>query len=134
MRKWVAIGIGGVVALLVVLRLLGIGDVIDLPAWANVKGIDIPLLGDTDAIDCRLDRVDGTTLVQIKVVDGDESTYPDYVHVWNNGYLVDPDQIDRVSDREFIVPSTAGAVEQFYSISIEPVREGRVYCESIDID
>lgn len=134
MKKWIAIGAGGLVALLVVLSLLGAGDVIDLPAWANVKGVDIPLVGDTDAIDCKLDRVDDTTLVQIKVVDGDKTTYPDYVHVWNNGNLVDPDQIDRVSDSEFIVPSIEGVVEQFYSISIEPVREGRVYCESIDID
>ncbi len=134
MKKNVAIGVGCLVALMVVLGLLGVGDVIDLPAWANVKGVDIPLVGDTDAIDCKLARVDDTTMVQITVVDGDTSTYPDYVHVWNNGNLVEPDQIDRVSNNEFIVPSTEGAVEQFYSISIEPVREGRVFCESIDID
>lgn len=134
MRKRLAVAAGALTALFVILGLLGTGDVIDLPAWTDVKGVDIPLIGDTDAIDCRLRRVDDTTMVQIKVVDGDETTYASYVHVWNNGNLVDPEQIERIADDEFIVPSTPGAVEQFYSISIEPLREGRVFCESINIE
>ncbi len=133
MKKRAAIAAGCVAALLVVLGLLGTGDVIDLPAWANIKGVDVPLIGDTDAIDCKLDQIGDTTMVQIKVVDGDETTYPSYVHVWNNGNLIDPDLIDRVADDEFIVPSTEGEVEQFYSISIEPIRDGRVFCESVNI-
>ena len=116
------------------MSLLGAGDIIDLPAWANVKGVDIPLIGDTDAIDCRLEQIDGTTMVEIRIVDGDESTYPNYEHVWNNGNLVNPDDIDRISNDELIVPSTEGAVEQFYSISIEPIREGRVFCESVTLE
>ncbi|MDW3179969.1 MAG: hypothetical protein R8J94_21445 [Acidimicrobiia bacterium] len=119
---------------MVILGLAGTGDVINLPAWTDIKGVDIPLIGDTDAIDCRLRRVDDTTMVRINVVDGDETTYASYVHVWNNGNLVDPEQIERIADDEFIVPSTPGAVEQFYSISIEPLREGRVFCESINIE
>lgn len=128
------IAIAGVFAsLLAILALFGTGDVIDLPAWTNIKGVDIPLLGDTDAIDCRLEQVKGTTMVHISIVDGDASTYPSYTNVWNNGRLVATDDIDRLADDELIVPSTAGATEQFYSISIEPVREGRVYCESITL-
>lgn len=131
-RAGVAVGVfAGVMA---VLALLGVGDVIDLPAWTDVKGVDIPLIGDTDAIDCRLSQVDDTTMVTIRVVDGDETTYPDYTHVWNNGQLVDQADIDRIAVDEWVVPSTPGAVEQFYSISIEPVREGRVFCESIVLD
>ncbi len=107
---------------------------IDLPGWANIRGVDVPLIGDTDMIDCRLDQVDGTNRVEITVVDGDASSYDDYQHVWNNGNLVDPESIDRLADDRFVVPSTAGADEQFYSISIEPEREGRVYCESIVLD
>jgi len=131
MQKKLLIGAGAFVSLLVVLSLLGTGDVIDLPAWANVKGVDIPLIGDTDAIDCKLDQIDDTRTVSISVVDGDESTYPSYVHVWNNGNLVDPDLVERVADDAFVVPSTDGVDEQFYSISIEPVRDGRVFCESV---
>ena len=133
MRKRIVI-VGGLLAsALVILSLLGAGDVIDLPAWANVKGVDVPLVGDTDAIDCKLEQVDDTTMVHISIVDGDQSTYDSYTNVWNNGNLIDPTEIDRIANDELIVPSTEGASEQFYSISIEPVREGRVYCESITL-
>lgn len=134
MRKRVAIVAGVLASLVLTLSLLGAGDVIDLPAWANIKGVDVPLIGDTDAIDCRLEQVDTTTMVQISIVDGDESTYPSYTNVWNNGNLVDPADIDRIANDELIVPSTEGVAEQFYSISIEPVREGRVFCESITLE
>lgn len=130
-RKWLGFGVGIAGLVLLLLVTLGPDDVIDLPAWTDVKGIDVPFIGDTDAIDCRLSQVEGTTMVQIRVVDGDESTYPDYVHVWNNGNLVPEDEIDRVTVDEWIVSSTPGTDEQFYAISIEPVREGRVFCESI---
>lgn len=134
MKKRAGIGAVGLVVLLLVLRLFGVGDVIDLPAWTDVKGIDIPLIGDTDAIDCRLDQVGDSTMVEITIVDGDETTYPDYVHVWNNGHLVDSADIERLADDLLIVPSTPGATEQFYSVSVEPVREGRVFCESITLN
>ena len=133
MKRNLAVAGAAFAALLVVLALLGVGDVIDLPAWANIKGVDVPLIGDTDAIDCRLQQVDGTTEVMITIVDGDKATYPSYVNVWNNGNLVDPERIERLADNQLIVPSTEGVDEQFYSISIEPVREGRVYCESITL-
>lgn len=133
MKKRLAIAAGAFAALFVVLGLLGVGDVIDLPAWTDVKGVDIPLIGDTDAIDCRLKQIDDTRNVSISVVDGDKSTYASYVHVWNNGHLIEPELIERVADDAFIVPSTAGVDEQFYSISIEPLRESRVYCESITL-
>ncbi len=132
-KKVLLFGAGALALLLVLLPLLGAGDIIDLPAWANVKGVDIPIVGDTDAIDCKLDQIDDTRTVSISVVDGDKSTYASYVHVWNNGNLVDPDLIDRVADDAFIVPSIDGVDEQFYSISIEPVREGRVFCESVTL-
>lgn len=134
MKKRVGIAAAFLVAVTLVLQLFGVGDVIDLPAWADVKGIDIPLIGDTDAIDCRLEQIDDTTMVEIMIVDGDETTYPDYVHVWNNGQLVDADAIERRADDLLIVPSTPGATEQFYSVSIEPVREGRVFCESVTLN
>lgn len=121
-------------AALVALSALSGGDVIDLPAWANIRGVDVPLIGDTDAIDCRLEQVAGTTMVEIRIVDGDESTYDRYIHVWNNGNLVPDDGINRVDSATIISTSTEGADEQFYSISIEPVREGRVFCESVVLD
>jgi hypothetical protein len=131
MKKKLLIAAGAFASLLVVLSLLGAGDVIDLPAWANVKGVDIPLVGDTDTIDCKLEQIDDTPSVSISVVDGDKSTYASYVHVWNNGNLVDPDLVERVTENAFVVPSTDGVDEQFYSISIEPSRDVRVFCESV---
>ena len=131
MKKKRLIAAGAFASLLVVLSLLGAGDEIDLPAWANVKGVDIPLVGDTDAIDCKLKQIDDTRTVSNSVVDGDESTYASYVHVWNNGNLVDPDLVERVAEDAFVVPSTDGVDEQFYSISIEPRRDVRIFCESV---
>jgi len=134
MKKKLGLAAASIVGVFVALGLLGAGDVIDLPAWANVPGVDLPLVGDTDAIDCRLAQVDGSRNVEIRIVDGDDSTYPDYEHVWNNGNLVDPTMIDRQAPDFLIVPSTEGTDEQFYSISIEPVREGRVFCESLILE
>ena len=134
MRKTVGIVAACVAGFFVVLGLLGAGDIIDLPEWANVPGVDLPVVGDTDQIDCKLAQIDGTRNVEITIVDGDESTYTEYVHVWNNGNLIDADQVDRQSDHVLVVPSTNGTDEQFYSISIEPVREGRVFCESVTLE
>lgn len=131
MRKKLAAGVGGLIAALFAIALLAGGDIIDLPAWANLPGVDVPLIGDTDAIDCRLAQIGGTDRVMITIVDGDSDTYAQYVNVWNAGELVDPSEIVRVSDSVIESSSTEGIVEQFYSISIEPVREGRVFCESI---
>ena len=131
MRKKLAAGVGGLIAALFAIALLAGGDIIDLPAWANLPGVDVPLIGDTDAIDCRLAQIGDTDRVMITIVDGDSNTYAQYVNVWNAGELVDPSEIVRVSDSVIESSSTEGIVEQFYSISIEPVREGRVFCESI---
>ncbi len=131
MRKKLAAGVGGLIAALFAIALLAGGDIIDLPAWANLPGVDVPLIGDTDAIDCRLAQIGDTDRVMITIVDGDSDTYAQYVNVWNAGELVDPSEIVRVSDSVIESSSTEGIVEQFYSISIEPVREGRVFCESI---
>ena len=109
------------------------GFELDTPAWTNIPGVDIPLIGDTDAIDCRLTQIDSTRNVRIKIVDGDAASYDSYVHVWNNGNLIDPDRIQRVDQATFIVPSADGVDEQWYSISIIPVRDGRVYCESVTL-
>ncbi len=127
-------GLGVVFTVLIVIGLLAGGDVINLPAWANIPGVDIPLVGDTDAIDCRLAQIDRSDRVQITIVDGDESTYSQYVHVWNAGNIVDPSEVERVADNIIESSSTPGLDEQFYSISIEPVGEGRVYCESIILE
>ena len=134
MKKKIALAGGGVVSVVVVLALLAGGDIIDLPAWANLPGVDVPIVGDTDAIDCRLAQIGDTDRVMITIVDGDIDTHADYVHVWNAGELVDPDELVRVSDSVIESSSTEGIVEQFYSVSIEPVREGRVFCESIILD
>ena len=131
MRKKLAAGVGGLITALFAIALLAGGDIIDLPAWANLPGVDVPLIGDTDAIDCRLAQIGDTDRVMITIVDGDSDTYAQYVNVWNAGELVDPSEIVRVSDSVIESSSTEGIVEQFYSISIEPVREGRVFCESI---
>ncbi len=133
-RRRLLIGFASAVAVLAGLSVLGVDDVIDLPEWANVSGVDIPLLGDTDIIDCRLDQVDGTRRVEISIVDGDESTYSRYVHVWNNGNIVDPDLVDRPSDDRLISASKPGTDEQWYSISDEPVEEARVFCEMLVLE
>lgn len=133
-KKRVLLGLSGVVGGLVLLGALGAGDIVDLPAWANVPGVDLPLVGDKDAIDCRLSIADDTNdpvQIQIDVVDGDKDTYPDYQYVWNNGNLVDDTTYERPAVDQLIVPVQDDKPEQFFSISIEPVREGRVYCESI---
>lgn len=131
MIKRVLTGIAVVLAGLFGIALLAGGDIIDLPAWANLPGVDVPVIGDTDAIDCRLAQIGSTDRVQITLVDGDESTYAQYVHVWNAGQIVDPSEIVRVSDSVIESSSTEGIVEQFYSVSIEPLEEARVFCESI---
>ena len=43
------IGLAGV-ALVGGLSLAGVDDVIDLPAWASIPGVDIPILGDIDQL------------------------------------------------------------------------------------
>ena len=134
MKKKIAIGVGGVVAALLAIAVLAGGDVIDLPAWTNLPGVDVPIVGDTDAIDCRLAQIDGTDRVTITIVDGDSDTYSQYVNVWNAGELVPDSELNRVSDSVIESSSTPGLAEQFYSISIEPVREGRVFCESIILE
>lgn len=132
--KRVLTGAGIVLAILFGIAVLAGGDIIDLPSWANLPGVDIPIVGDTDAIDCRLTQIDDTDRVQITIVDGDAETYAEYVHVWNAGQIVDPSEITRVSNDVIESSSTPGIEEQFYSISIEPVEEGRVFCESIVLD
>lgn len=131
MKKIVALGAGGIAGLLLIIALLAGGDVIDLPAWANIPGVDVPIVGDTDAIDCRLEQIGDTDRVRITIVDGDIDSHAQYVNVWNAGNLVPADEIVRVSDSVIESSSTEGIEEQFYSVSIEPVREGRVFCESI---
>jgi hypothetical protein len=131
MKKRIGIAVAGFLALFALLGLLGAGDIIDLPAWANVPGVDLPIVGDKDAIDCKLEQVAGTRNVEITIVDGDSSKYPNYVHVFNNGDLVDEAEIDRLSDEVLIVSSTDGVDEQFYAIAVVPFREGRIFCESI---
>ncbi len=131
MKKIVALGAGGIAGILLVVALLAGGDIIDLPAWANIPGVDVPIVGDTDAVDCRLEQIGDTDRVRITIVDGDTDTHGQYVNVWNAGELVDASELVRVSDSVIESSSTEGIEEQFYSVSIEPVREGRVFCESI---
>ena len=133
MKKRIGIAVAGIVAIFAIFGLLGAGDIIDLPEWANIPGIDLPIVGDTDAIDCKLEQVEGTRNVEITIVDGDSTTYPDYIYVFNNGNLVDQAQIDRLSDEVLVVPSTDGVDEQFYAIALVPVPEGRVFCESVTL-
>lgn len=130
-RKRLFIGIPAtLVVILGTAGLLGTGDVIDLPEWLNIKGVDVPLVGDTDNIDCKLESVAGVDRIEIKIVDGDKSTYTSYVNVWRNGNLVDPDDVERLADNLLSAPGEKG-VEQFYAISILPDRDARVFCESI---
>ena len=133
MRAGVA-GIAVVVALMVGLSAAGVGDVIDLPAWANVDGVDVPLIGDTDALVCRLEQVEGTTSVQISLEDGDEDSYSDFVHVWNNGVLIDSDDFEQIRPGLFVAASTDGIDEQFYALSPEPLPETRQFCSSLILD
>lgn len=129
-RKTWMIGLGGVLALLLAVQLADGNDIIDLPAWANVKGVDVPLIGDTDTLGCKLSSVDGEDLVEIRLSDGDKSTYPEFVHVWRNGNLIAEEDVDRPADNHFIVPGEKG-VEQFYAISTIPDRDDRTFCASI---
>lgn len=133
-KKRVLLGGGVIVAGLVLVGALSGGDIIDLPAWANVPGVDLPIVGDKDAIDCRLSIVEGSAdplQIQIDIVDGNEESYMDYQYVWNNGNLVDDTVYTRTSADQLLVPVQDNKSEQFFSVSIDPVREGRVYCESI---
>jgi len=132
--KRLLIGVVSGALLLVGLGLAGVDDVIDLPEWANVRGVDVPLIGDMDVIDCRLEQIDDTRRVRVAIVDGDESTYARYVHVWNNGHIVDPDLVERPSDDLMISASKPGTDEQWYSISDEPIEEARVYCGMIVLE
>lgn len=128
---------GAAVGALALVGALGAGDVIDLPAWANIPGVDVPLIGDKDAIDCRLSIADDTDTpvrVRINIVDGNVETHTDYQYVWNNGNLVDNTMFERLADDELIVPVQDDTnAEQFFSVSIVPEREGRVFCESVMI-
>jgi len=136
-KRGLLVGAAGLVAALGLVSVLGAGDIIDLPAWANVPGVDLPLIGDKDAIDCRLSVADDTTdpvRIQIDIVDGNEDSYTDYQYVWNNGNLVDNTMYERPSVDQLIVPIQDDKPEQFFSVSIEPIREGRVYCESIVVN
>lgn len=133
-KKRLLVGVGGVVAALAVVSGLTGADLIDLPAWANVPGVDLPIVGDKDAIDCRLSIADADAdpiRIQIDIVDGNSDSYGDYQYVWNNGNLVDSTEYERPADDQLIVPIHDDKPEQFFSVSIDPIREGRVYCESI---
>ena len=132
LKVFVGAGIAAV-ALLGGLSVAGADDVIDLPAWANIDGVDVPLIGDLDQIDCRLEQVAGTTDVQITIVDGDESTYADFIYVFNNGEIHDLDDIARVSPDVIISPSREYFGTQYYSIADEPLEESRVFCSMIDV-
>ncbi|GEM_PF-1837334 len=127
------IGLAGV-ALIGGLSLAGVDDVIDLPAWASIPGVDIPILGDIDQLACQLEQVEGTTDVRITLIDGDESNYSEYVYVFNNGDLREPEEIRRVDDATLISPSRPFTDEQYYSIADAPVRESRVFCNMIVLD
>jgi len=125
--KWAA---GLFVAIVAIFLIFDIDDVVDVPGWMNVGGVDIPIVGDTDVLDCRLSETDDGR-VQIRLVDGDEETYGDFQFVWNNDDLVDSSLVEKPTDDTFVVPAAPG--EQFYAISIEPVRDARTFCESIVI-
>ena len=114
MKMLAVAGLAGV-ALLGGLSFAGVDDVIDLPAWAQIPGVDVPIVGDTDHLTCRLNQVEGTTDVEITIVDGDESTYSEYIYVFNNGDVRDPDEITRVDNETLISPSRPYTDEQWYS-------------------
>ncbi|NNC78589.1 MAG: hypothetical protein HKN94_00435 [Acidimicrobiales bacterium] len=125
--KWAA---GLFVAIVTIFLIFDIDDVIDLPSWMNVGGVDIPIVGDTDKLDCRLTETEDGR-VQIRIVDGDRETYGDFQYAWRNGYLIDSSQVEKPADDTFLVPTGVG--EQYYAISIEPDEDARNYCESIVI-
>lgn len=125
--------VAGVLALVIAIQLADGTDVIDLPAWANIRGVDVPLIGNTDRLGCKLSGLDGADLVQIRIVDGDETTYADFEYVFRNGDLVDAGDVVRVDVETFVVPGVRGE-EQFYSISQVPDRIGRVFCASITLE
>lgn len=118
------------VVIVAIFVIFDVDDVIDVPSWMNVGGVDIPIVGDTDILDCRLSRTDDGQ-VQIRIVDGDKDTYPDFQYAWRNGILIDSSLVEKPSDDTFIVPTEPG--EQFYAISIEPESDTRNFCESIVI-
>lgn len=128
------VGIAAAIALVVGLSVAGVGDFIDLPAWANVSGVDVPLIGDTDVLVCRLEQVEGTTRVQISLEDGDEDTYSEFVHVWNNGVLLEGDDFEQIRPGLFVASSTDGTDEQFYALSPEPLPDTRHFCSSLILD
>lgn len=134
-RRPLLLASGAFVGVLAIVGALGAGDIIDLPGWANVPGVDVPLIGDKDAIDCRLSIADDTStpvVVRINIVDGNTETHVDYQYVWNNGNLVDNTMFERLAADELLVPVQDDTnAEQFFSVSIVPEREGRVFCESI---
>lgn len=121
----------GLVALLVGLAAAGVDDVIDLPAWANIDGVDVPLIGDNDRIGCRIQQVDGTGDIEISIFDGDESTYDQYVFVFTHGGILANDQIERRAPDTFITPAIDDVENQFFFISTEPVTQGRLWCGSL---
>lgn len=125
--KWAA---GLFVVVLAIFMIFDLDDVIDVPSWMNIGGVDVPIVGDTDILDCRLMETDDGR-VQIRLVDGDKESYPEFQFAWNNDNLIDSSLVEKPADDRFIVPTDVG--EQFYAISIEPEREARVFCESIMI-
>lgn len=129
-RRMLALIVGAVLTIFVAVQVAGGNDVIDLPGWANIGGVDVPLIGDTDTLDCRLSSVPDAPLVEVRVVDGDRDTYSDYTIVWRNGQILDAGVVQRLADDLFVVPGEKG-VEQFYAISTRPDPDDRTFCESI---
>jgi len=132
MKMFAVSGLAGV-AFLGGLSIVGVDDVIDLPAWAQIPGVDVPLIGDTDQLGCELHQVEGTTDVRITLSDGDESTYDEYIYVFNNGEFRQPEEITRLSPDTLISPSREYFGDQWFSIATEPLRESRVYCSNINV-
>ncbi len=123
-----------IVVALMVLIASGPRDVIDLPAWANIRGVDVPLVGDTDQLVCKLEQVDGTDRVEITLHDGDVETHGQYTHVWNNGMPIVEGEIERLDEDRLRVPSTPGTNDQYYSVSMTPNRDDRLYCSLIVLE
>jgi hypothetical protein len=123
---------GGLAAAVVAVALIGVGSdgEIDLPGWTDIPGIDVPFIGDSDVLDCRLSNPEGV-LVQMELVDGDESTYGDFQHVWWNGNLIDDEAVTRVDVGVFQISAEVG--EQFFALSTLPDPDDRTFCESIDV-
>ena len=127
-RKLLFAGLAALVAL--VIGVNASDGEIDLPAWTNIDGIDVPFVGDTDVLDCKLSNPSGVT-VQLELVDGDSALYPDFEHVWWNGNLVEPADVSTIGVGLFEVQAEPG--EQFFAVSTLPDREDRTFCESIVI-